>query len=45
MGRLDHADVVGAVTYSKEDGLLVLLDKLDDEGLLKRRHSTYRKKH
>ena len=36
---LDHADVVGAVADGQEDGLLVLLDELDDERLLERRHA------
>jgi len=29
VSSLYHADVIRAVTYSEEDGLLVLLDKLD----------------
>lgn len=37
---LDHADVVGAVTDCEQNGLLVLLDELDDECLLQRGHTT-----
>lgn len=30
MRSLDHADVVGAISDRKQNGLLVLLHKLDD---------------
>jgi len=35
----DHADVVGAVSDGQRDALAVSLDEVDDERLLKRRHS------
>jgi hypothetical protein len=37
VGGLDHRDVVGAVANGEEDGLAVLLDELDHQGLLQRR--------
>eukprot|EP00047_Mylnosiga_fluctuans_P014814 m.41369 g.41369 ORF g.41369 m.41369 type:complete len:493 (-) comp5665_c0_seq2:2098-3576(-) len=39
MGRLDHADVVGAITDCKRDCMLAVLDQLDDLRLLKGRHA------
>ena len=38
--RLDHAHVVGTIPDREQDRFLVLLDKLDHERLLQRRHST-----
>jgi len=39
MGSLNHRHIVGAVSNGEQDGLEVLLDELDDEGLLQRRHT------
>lgn len=40
MRCLNHANVIGTVAYRKEEGLLVLLDELHDQGLLQRRDTT-----
>jgi hypothetical protein len=37
---LDHRDIVSAITNSQENGFLVTLDKLDDEGFLQGRDTT-----
>lgn len=40
MSGLNHGHIIGAVTNGQEESLLVALDKLDDQGLLKGRHTT-----
>lgn len=36
MCGLNHADIVGSITNSQKDCLLVFLDELDDKGFLER---------
>jgi hypothetical protein len=40
MRSLNHGHVVGTITNCQKNGLLVALDKLDDQSLLKGRYST-----
>lgn len=40
MRRLDHAHIIRTIPDREQDRILVLLDKLDHERLLQRRHTT-----